>query len=210
LLGKWNEHDTACIALHEFAHEVHFYGGGYDQSDWVVREAVALMAEREAGLNRTHIFQEEPYHTAANLVDQLFQLRAFTRQPFAKRWQDVGNLIESTEFADTVNFYLDRSEGLGLSRWLQRYSPDMELREQLLMVLANCSLRYSLKYRRMLIRNLVRCPLSTAPDRLINVINAVLTLDWRYPEEDMGTIIDFCFAPLHGSRRKVKALVPGQ
>jgi hypothetical protein len=208
LIGKWNEHDTACIALHEFAHEVHFHGGGYDHSDWVVREAVALMAEREAGLNRTHIFTEEPYHTAANLVDQFYQLRAFTRMPFVKRWQEVSTLVESTELADTLNFYLDRSEGLGLSRWLQRYSPDVELREQILLTLASCSLRYSLKYRRLLIRSLVRCPLSTPPDRLINVINAVVTLDWRYPEEDMATIIHFCFAPLHGTRRKV--LVPGQ
>lgn len=204
-LGKWTEHDTACIALHECAHEVHYHDGGYDLSDWIVREALALMAEREGGLDRTEIFVEEPYHTAANLIDQLYQLRAFKRLPFQKRWNDMRQVIESVDLADTVNYYLDRSEGLGLSRWLQRYSQQVEVREELLRVLAYCSLQYSIAYRRTLIRSLVRCKPSTPHERIINVLNAIITLDWRNPEEDMSRIIEFCFAPLHGTRRKLLA-----
>lgn len=204
-LGKWNEHDTACIALHELGHEVHYLSGGYDVSDWVVREAVALMAEREAGLNRTAIFVDEPYHTAVNLVDQLYRLRAFTRQPFYKRWDEVSLLLESVNLADTVNYYLDRSQRLGLARWLKRYSSDEEVREQLLHAIALCSLRYSLEYRRLLLRSIVRCSLDTPLERLLNVLNAVMTLDWRHPDGDMAGIIEFCFASLRGSRRRVLA-----
>ncbi|NJM08708.1 hypothetical protein HC891_24755, partial [Candidatus Gracilibacteria bacterium] len=57
-LGRWNEDATVAIALHELAHEMHMRAGGYDDSDGVLREALALLAEREAGLKRE--FDREP------------------------------------------------------------------------------------------------------------------------------------------------------
>ncbi len=203
LLGTWNEESTIGIALHMLAHELHYRCGAYEESETVVREALALMAERESGLVRT--FEREPYYTASNLVEQLYQLRAFTRQPFRQRWAEMVTLSSSTDLADMVNYYLDRSEGLGLTRWLQRYSQQVEVREQLLQAIAMCSLRYSLDYRRILIRNMVRCSTETTLDRLLHVIDAVMMLDRRYPEDDIGEIIDFCFAPLPRSQRKLLA-----
>jgi hypothetical protein len=202
-LGVVDESSTVGIALHMLAHELHYRSGGYEASEVIVREAVALLAEREGGLART--FEREPYYTASNLADQLYQLRAFRRQPFRQRWEDLVTLTGSTDLADTINYYLDRSEGLGLSRWLQRYSQQVEVREQLLQALAICSLRYSLEYRRILIRNIVRCSPETTLDRLLHVIDAVMTLDRRYPNDDIGEIIDFCFAPLPRPQRKLLA-----
>ncbi len=203
LLGTWNEESTIGIALHMLAHELHYRSGSYDESETVVREALALMAERESGLVRT--FEREPYYTASNLVEQLYQLRTFTRQPFRQRWAEMVTIASSTDLADMVNYYLDRSEGLGLTRWLQRYSQQVEVREQLLQAIAMCSLRYSLDYRRILLRNIVRCSTDTTLDRLLHVIDAVMMLDRRYPEDDIGEIIDFCFAPLPRSQRKLLA-----
>lgn len=200
-LGRWDEDATVGIALHELAHEVHLRSGGYDASEMVVREALALLAEREAGLMRS--FEREPYYTASNLVDQLYQLRAFTSLPFHKRWVDMIAVTDSNGLADLVNYYLDRSESLGLARWLQRYSQQEEVREQLLQALATCSLRYSLDYRRTLLRNIVRCSTDTALDRLLRVIDAVMMLDRRYPDDDLGEIIDFCFSPLPRPQRKL-------
>jgi hypothetical protein len=208
VLGKWNEDETVGIALHELAHEMHYrHGQGrYDASDWVVREALALMAERESGLDRTHIFtQEGTYHTAINLVAQLYQLRAFTRKPFHQRWAEMIELRFSTDLADIVNYYLDRSENLGLQRWLQRYHSQVEVREKLLQALSECSLYYSLEYRRILIRNLVRCSPDTTLERLFNILNSVTTLDERYPDHDLGEIIDFCFSQLPRTQRRLMA-----
>lgn len=202
-LGRWNEDATVGIALHELAHEIHLRSGGYDASETVVREAVALLAERQAGLVRS--FEREPYYTASNLVAQLYVLRAFTRQPFRQSWSDMVTVTTSTGLSDLINYYLDRSEGLGLSRWLQRYSQQVEVRDQLLQALAICSLRYSLDYRRILIRNIVQCSNETPLDRLLHVIDAVMMLDRRYPEDDIGEIINFCFAPLPRPQRRLLA-----
>ncbi len=208
VLGKWNEEETVGIALHELAHEIH-YGkgnGGYDASDWVVREALALMAEREAGLDRTHIFtQEGTYHTAINLVAQLYRLRSFMKKPFRQRWAEMIDLTICTDLSDIVNYYLDKSENLGLQRWLQRYSSSVELREQITHAISACSLYYSLNYRRILIRNIARCSTDIAPERLFNVMNTVTLLDERHPDDDLGEIIDFCFAQLPRTPRRLMA-----
>lgn len=204
-LGVWDEDSTIGIALHEFAHEIHWQHGGFEASDDIVCEALAIMAERESGLIRDFDNDPEPYYTSSNLIAQLSQLRAFTRQPFRKRWAELCDVTSSASIADMINYYLDRSEGLGLARWLQRYSKDIEVRELLLHQLALCSLRYSLEYRRILIRNVVRSHTNTPLERMINVISAVMQLDWRHPDENIGDIIEFCFAPLRGSRRTLVA-----
>jgi hypothetical protein len=69
--------------------------------------------------------------------------------------------------------------------------------------MAACSLRYSLDYRRTLIRNLVRCPAETKLETLLHVIDAVATLDQRYPDDDLERIITFCFEPLVRNRRRL-------
>lgn len=203
-LGRWDEDASIAIALHELAHEMHLRAGGYDESDGVVREAVSLLAEREAGLIRT--FEREPYYTASNLVAQLCALPAFTYQPFEKRWQEMMQITSDVGLVDLVNYYLDKSERLGLARWLKRATDSVDLRDALLNKLAVTSLRYSLELRRQLISNLVRCSPRTPPDQVFYVLDAIITLDRRYPGDDLSQIIDFCFAPYHRQRRRIFAL----
>ncbi|MFQ3662804.1 MAG: hypothetical protein SNJ69_10480 [Chloroflexaceae bacterium] len=203
-LGRWDEDGSVGIALHELAHEMHLRAGGYDESDGVVREAVSLLAEREAGLIRT--FEREPYYTASNLVAQLCALPAFTHQPFEKRWHEMMQITNDVGLVDLVNYYLDKSERLGLARWLRRATNDLDLRDALLNKLAVTSLRYSLELRRQLISNLVRCSPQTPPDQVAYVLDAIVTLDRRYPGDDLSQIIDFCFAPYLRQRRSIFAL----
>jgi hypothetical protein len=202
-LGRWDEDGTVGIALHELAHEMHLRGGGYNDSDGVIREALALLAEREAGLSRS--FDREPYYTAANLVAQLTELPAFRNMAFSRRWEEVASLNNDVGLADLVNYYLDKSERLGLAGWLKRYSDNVELRDALLNKLATTSLRYSLAYRRTLIRNLVRCERSMPLEQLFALFDVVITLDKRYPEDDLSSIIDFCFAPVVRPKRRLLA-----
>ncbi len=198
-LGHWDEDATVGIALHELAHEMHLRNGGYDHSSDVIREALALMAEREAGLSRR--FDREPYYTASNLVAELSELRHFRRMSFKQRWDELVVLMTDTELSDVVNYYLDRSEGLGFDRWLRRYTDRPAVREALLSVMANCSLRYSLDYRRALVRGVARCHLLTPFEQLVKAFDALMTLDSRYPDDDLERMINFCFAPLARSRR---------
>lgn len=203
-LGRWDEDGTVGIALHELAHEMHLRRGGYDASDGVVREAVSLMAEREANLVRT--FEREPYYTASNLVTQLTELSGFRRQPFAKRWNELMEITSDTGLSDLVNYYVDKSERLGLEKWLKRFTEDLDLRDAVLGKLAVTSLRYSLELRRQLISNLVRCESTTPADQLAYVFDSIVTLDRRYPADDLGRIIDFCFAPHVRPKRRLFAL----
>jgi hypothetical protein len=203
-LGRWDEDGSVGIALHELAHEMHMRAGGYDGSDGVLREALSLLAEREAGLRRS--FEREPYYTASNLIDQLCELPSFARQPFAKRWSEVVALSNDVGLSDLVNFYLDRSEHLGLGRWLKRYSENVELRDALLNHLAATTLRYSLNFRRHLLERVVSCTSQITPEQLAYVLESIATLDRRYPNDDLDQIIDFCFAPHARQRRKLFAL----
>lgn len=203
-LGRWDEEGTVGIALHELAHEMHLRRGGYDASDGVVREAVSLMAEREANLVRT--FEREPYYTASNLMTQLTELSGFQRQPFTKRWNEMMEITSDTGLSDLVNYYLDKSERIGLEKWLKRFTEDLDLRDAVLGKLALTSLRYSLELRRQLISNLVRCEATTPADQLAYVFDSIVTLDRRYPADDLGRIIDFCFAPHVRPKRRLFAL----
>lgn len=203
-LGRWDEDGSVGIALHELAHEMHLRAGGYDASDGIMREAVSLMAEREAGLKRS--FEREPYYTASNLVGQLMELPAYSRQHFGKRWAELMELTNDAGLSDLINFYLDKSERLGLEKWLKQVSDDLDLRDALLSKLAVTTLRYSLELRRKLIGNLVRCEPKTSPDQLAYVLDSIVTLDRRYPGDDLGQIIDFCFAPHVRQRRRLFAL----
>lgn len=202
-LGRWDEDGTVGIALHELAHEMHLRRGGYDAADGVVREAVSLLAEREAGLVRS--FEREPYYTASNLVGQLVAQRAFSGTSFGKRWGELMEVTNDAGLADLVNYYLDKSERLGLDRWLRGLTDSVELRDLLLGKLAVTSLRYSLELRRQLIKSLVRCPKDTPADQLAYVLDSIVTLDRRYPNDDLGQIIDFCFAPHVRPRRRLFA-----
>jgi hypothetical protein len=183
---------------------MHMRRGGYDFADGVLREAVSLLAEREAGLLRS--FEREPYHTASHLIAQLSELPAFGNQPFAKRWNELMELTNDAALADLVNFYLDKSERLGFERWLKRFTDNVELREALLTKLAVTSLRYSLELRRQLIGNIVRCDTQITPDQIAYVLDSVVTLDRRYPNDDLARIIDFCFAPHTRQKRRLFAL----
>lgn len=203
-LGRWDEDGSIGIALHELAHEMHLRAGGYDESDGVVREAVSLLAEREAGLVRS--FEREPYYTASNLVEQLCELPAFSYQAFSKRWNELMQITNDVGLADLVNYYLDKNDRLGLSRWLKRATDNLELRDALLNKLSVTTLRYSLELRRQLINNLVRCSPKTPPDQIAYVLDAIVTLDRRYPGDDLGRIIDFCFAPHRRQRRQLFAV----
>ncbi len=203
LLGRWDEDGSVAIALHELAHEMHLRHGGYDESDGVIREALAMLAEREAGLRRT--FEREPYHSAAQLIEQLEELPAFSRMSFPKRWAEVVSVTSAVGLADLINYYLDRSERLGLARWLDRVTKNVEVRDQLLLRLATTSLRYSLQFRRLLIKKLVRCKPETPVEHLIYVLDSIATLDRRYPNDDLERIINFCFAPYVPQRRRLFA-----
>jgi hypothetical protein len=203
-LGRWDEDGSVGIALHELAHEMHMRSGGYDASDGVLREALSLLAEREAGLRRT--FEREPYYTASNLISQLCELASFARQPFAKRWSEVVALTNDVGLSDLVNYYLDRSEHLGLGRWLKRYSENLELRDALLNHIAATTLRYSLSYRRHVIERVVSCTGQITPEQMAYVLESIATLDRRYPNDDLDQIIDFCFAPHARQRKRLFAL----
>jgi len=203
-LGRWDEEGSIGIALHELAHEMHMRSGGYDVSDGVIREALSLLAEREAGLTR--VFEREPYYTASNLVSQLCELSPFARQPFAKRWSELVDLTNDVGLSDLVNFYLDKSERLGLGRWLKRYSENLELRDAILNHIAAVSLRYSLNFRRHLLEQITRCTRDITPEQIAYVLESISTLDRRYPNDDLDQIIDFCFAPHTRQRRRLLAL----
>jgi hypothetical protein len=203
-LGRWDEDGTIGIALHELAHEMHLRRGGYDHADGVVREAVSLLAERESGLERT--FEHEPYYTASNLIMQLCELAAFRNQSFTKRWNELMDLTNDAALADLVNYYLDKSERLGFERWLKRLTDNLEVRDALLSKLAVTSLRYSLELRRQLIESLVRCGSNVPVEQIFFVLDSVSTLDRRYPNDDLGRIIDFCFAPHSRQKRRLFAL----
>lgn len=203
-LGRWDEDGSIGIALHELAHEMHLRAGRYDESDGVVREAVSLLAEREAGLIRT--FEREPYYTASNLVAQLCALPAFSYLPFDKRWDEMMQITTDVGLADLVNYYLDKSERLGLARWLKRATDNLDVRDMLLNKLAVTSLHYSLELRRQLIRNLVRCNPKMPLEQILYVLDAIMTLDRRYPGDDLRKIIDFCFAPYMRQRRRLFAV----
>jgi hypothetical protein len=203
LLGRWDEDGSVGIALHELAHEMHLRHGGYDHSDGVVREALSLLAEREAGLIRN--FEREPYYTSSNLIEQLSELHAFARQPFSKRWGELCEIVSDAGISDLITYYLDRSYRLGLETWLKRYGNNVELREALMNKLAVTTLRYSLEYRQQIIRQLVRCRPEMSPDQVVYLLDAIATLDRRYPQDDLGRIIDFCFAPHIRKRRRLLA-----
>jgi hypothetical protein len=173
----------------------------------VLREAVAVLAERESGLQRT--FEREPYYTAANLIGQLAELSAFRKQPFAKRWSEVTAVTSDLALADVVNFYLDRSERLGLARWLNRHSANADIRDALMSRLASTSLRYSLNLRRTIIRNMVRCAPTMASEQVAYVLDSISTLDRRYPNDDLEQIITFCFAPYQRQRKSLFAFAVG-
>jgi hypothetical protein len=207
ILGRWDEDGTVGIALHELAHEMHMRAGGYDDSDGVVREAMAVLAERESGLQRT--FEREPYYTAANLIGQLAELSAFRKQPFAKRWEEVSAVTSDIALADLVNYYLDRSERLGLARWLTRHNADADIRDALMSRLAGTSLRYSMHLRRAIIQNVVRCAPTMASEQLAYVLDSISTLDRRYPNDDLEQIITFCFAPHQRQRKSLFAFAVG-
>jgi hypothetical protein len=202
-LGRWDEDGTVGIALHELAHEMHMRRGGYDAADGVLREAVSLLAEQEAGLVRS--FEREPYYTASQLVGQLVAMSSFQRQPFSKRWNELMELTNHVGLSDLVNFYLDKSERLGLEKWLRRFTEDLDRRDLLLNKLALTSLRYGAELRRQLIESLVRCEPTLSADQLIYVLDSIVTLDRRYPGDDLGQIIDFCFAPHARQRRRLFA-----
>jgi hypothetical protein len=202
-LGRWDEDGSIGIALHELAHEMHMRSGGYDHSDGVLREALSLLAERESGLRRT--FEREPYYTASNLINQLCEISAFGRQSFPKRWAEIVGLSNDVGLSDLVNFYLDRSEHLGLGRWLKHYSDNLELRDVVLNRIAAVTLRYSLNYRRYFIERVVRCNSEITPDQLTYVFESIATLDRRYPNDDLEQIIDVCFAPHTRQRRRLLA-----
>lgn len=202
-LGRWDEEGTVGIALHELAHEMHLRRGGYDASDGVLREAVSLMAEHEAGLKRD--FEREPYYTASNLVNQLLELSTFRRQPFNKRWDELMDLTSDAGLSDLVNYYLDKSERIGLEKWMRRFTDNLELRDALLGKLAVTALRYSLELRRQLLERLVRCDPAMPAEQLAYVLDSIVTLDRRYPGDDLGRIIDFCFAPHARQRRRLLA-----
>jgi hypothetical protein len=202
-LGRWDEEGSIGIALHELAHEMHMRSGGYDNSDGVLRESLSLLAEREAGLLRT--FEREPYYTASNLISQLCELSAFNRQSFIKRWGEIVSLSSDVSLSDLVNFYLDRSEHLGLGRWLKRYSDNLELRDAILNHIAAVTLRYSLSYRRYLLERVVRCTSEISFEQFAYVFESISTLDRRYPNDDLEQIIDFCFAPHTRQRRRLLA-----
>lgn len=202
-LGRWDEDATVGITLHELAHEMHLRQGGYDDSDGVIRESLAMLAEREAELVRS--FDREPYYTASNLVAELCELNAFNKLSFQQRWNEIAVLTSDVGLSDLINFYLDREERIGLGRWLKRFSDRVEARDALLSAVAICSLRYSLAYRRTLLRNLVRCKPATPHDQIIQVLDALMALDRRYPDDDLSQIIDFCFAPLAQARRGLLA-----
>jgi hypothetical protein len=203
-LGRWDEEGSVGIALHELAHEMHMRSGGYDSSDGVLREALSLLAEREAGLRRT--FEREPYYTASNLINQLCELSAFSRQSFAKRWGEIVTLTSDVGLSDLVNFYLDKGERFGLGRWLKRYSDNLDLRDAMLNHIAAVTLRYSLQYRRHILEQVVRCSPEITPEQFTYVLESISTLDRRYPNDDLDQIIDFCFAPHTRQRRRMLAL----
>lgn len=207
ILGRWDEDGSVGIALHELAHEMHMRAGGYDDSDGVVREAVAVLAERESGLQRT--FEREPYYTAANLIGQLAELTAFHKQSFAKRWAEVSAVTSDIALADLVNFYLDRSERLGLARWLTRHSANADIRDALMSRLAGTSLRYSMHLRRVIIRSMVRCAHTMPSEQMAYVLESISTLDRRYPNDDLERIITFCFAPHQRQRKSLFAFALG-
>ncbi len=202
-LGRWDEDGTVGIALHELAHEMHLRRGGYDPSDGVMREAVSLMAEREAGLQRT--FEREPYYTASNLIGQLLELSVFRRQSFTKRWDELMELTSDSGLSDLINYYLEKSENIGLTRWLKQFTEDLDLRDALMNKLALTTLRYSLDLRRQLIKNLVRCDTSLPVDQVAYVLDSVVALDRRYPGDDLERIINFCFAPYARQKRRLFA-----
>jgi hypothetical protein len=202
-LGRWDEDGSVGIALHELAHEMHLRHGGYDHSDGVVREALSLLAEREAGLIRS--FEREPYYTSSNLISQLSEIHAFSRQPFSKRWGELCEIVSDVGISDLINYYLDRSYRLGLENWLKQYGSNLEIREALMGKLATTTLRYSMEYRQQIIRQLVRCSPEMPPNQVIYLLDAVVTLDRRYPQDDLGRIIDFCFAPHTRKRRRLLA-----
>ena len=203
-LGRWDEDSTVGIALHEMGHEMHLRRGGYDAADGVLREAVSLLAEREAGLLRN--FEREPYYTASHLIAQLSELPAFGNQPFSKRWNELMEVPSDTALADLINFYLDKSERLGLERWLKRFAANPELRDALLGKLAVTTLRYSMELRRQLIKTIVRCGATVTPEQIAQVLDSIVTLDRRYPDDDLSQIIDFCFAPHARPKRRLFAL----
>ncbi|MBX0330794.1 hypothetical protein K2Z83_24355 [Oscillochloris sp. ZM17-4] len=203
-LGRWDEDGSVGIALHELAHEMHMRSGGYDSSDGVLREALSLLAEREAGLRRT--FEREPYYTASNLINQLCELSAFSRQSFTKRWGEIVSLTNDVGLSDLVNFYLDKSERFGLGRWLKRYSDNLDLRDAMLNHIAAVTLRYSLSYRRHILEQVVQCSHEITPEQFTYVLESISTLDRRYPNDDLDQIIDFCFAPHTRQRRRMLAL----
>jgi hypothetical protein len=202
-LGRWNEDATVGIALHELAHEMHLREGGYDYSENIIREALAILAEREAGLIRG--FEREPYYTASNLVAQLCDLRSFSKLPFKKRWEEIATLTNDMGLADLVNYYLDKDERIGLRRWLNQFSDNADRRDMLLNALSACSLRYSLEYRRTLLQHLVKSDPATPIEDLGKAIDAVMMLDRRYPEDDLNKIIAHCFAPIARPKRGLLA-----
>ncbi|MFV9503248.1 MAG: hypothetical protein AB4911_01645 [Oscillochloridaceae bacterium umkhey_bin13] len=203
-LGRWDENGTVGIALHELAHEMHLRRGGYDAADGVLREAVSLMAEREADLVRN--FEREPYYTASNLIIQLNEMSHFRRLSFSKRWNELMEITSDVGLSDLVNYYLDKSERVGLEKWLKRFTENLDLRDAVLGKLAVTSLRYSLDLRRQLLGNLVRCDPTTPADQIAYVLDSVVTLDRRYPGDDLSRIIDFCFNPHMRPKRRLFAL----
>ena len=105
-----------------------------------------------------------------------------------------------------INFYLDKSERLGLERWLKRFAANPELRDALLGKLAVTTLRYSMELRRQLMKTIVRCGATVTPEQIAQVLDSIVTLDRRYPDDDLSRIIDFCFAPHARPKRRLFAL----
>ena len=64
------------------------------------------------------------------------------------------------------------------------------------------------EFRRQLLLNLVQCDPAAPAGQLAYVIDSIATLDRRYPGDDLGRIIDFCFAPHLRQRRRLPSNEP--
>jgi hypothetical protein len=198
-LGLVDETDTYNLVIHEVAHEMHFRQGGYNASDEVVQEAIAIMAEEEYG---SRSFDWNPHYTSQQLLHQLKQYPNFSSLAFIERWEILNKINNVQQLSYLVNRYVDEANGGQLRSWFNRRLATPEQAKNILNALAGATECFAIFNRQLVINRLVHqyegweTLSGQQVERLSRNLLRLRDLDQRYPDEMLTNLMEIAFQPV--------------
>jgi hypothetical protein len=198
-LGLVDETDTYNLVIHEIAHEMHYRQGGYNTSDEVVQEAVAIMTEEEYG---TRSFDWNPHYTSQQLLHQLKEQPGFDSLPFLEKWDILTQLGTIQQMSYLVNRYVDEGNGGQLRSWFNRRLANPEQARQILNALATATECYAVFNRQLVINRLINqyegweTLSGSQVEQISRSLFRLRDLDQRYPDEMLTNLMASAFQPV--------------